>query len=118
MRPVEGVNVTRPGFDRRPPRSLDSPGNFEGEFVEIVLALVPVDLPFAHEPPKIAIGGNVVEPMIVHAEMRDMRSHALNRVVTSDFEESGVASDIELQKSRPKLKPLRPFCPTSRRVFS
>src|SRR5687768_5878855 len=102
MRPVEGVNVTRPGFDRRPSRGLDSAGNFEGEFVEIFFPLFPVDLPFAHEAPKVAVSGNIVEAMIMHAEMGHVRSHALNRVVTSDFEESGVASDIELQKSRPE----------------
>ena len=84
--------------------------------MEILLALVERDSPLVHQPKQIAEGGNVVEAVVVHADMRDMLGHVFARSFAADGEKPSVAGGVKLQQRRAKLEPLRPFRPAARRV--
>src|ERR1051325_6500385 len=99
--------------DLCPPRSLDSARNLQGQLVEILLAFVEWNFSLPHQPPQISVGGDIVEPVVVHAQVRDMRGHPLNRVAPSEFEKSIVSGRVELQQRRAVLKSLRPFRPAA-----
>src|SRR3989454_12430808 len=81
---------------RRPPRSTLFP------YTTLFRSL-------AHQAKQIAIGGDVIEAVIVHADVRHVRGHALNRVAPPDFKETLVAGRIELQQRRTKLETLGPL---------
>lgn len=115
---VERVDEAGVLRDLGPARGLNGAGNFEGEFVKIVFAIVPVDFAFAHEAPKISVGRDVVEAVIVDADVRDVRGHFLDSVRAAGFEEFSVAGGVELEQSRAELEALGPFGPTARGVFS
>src|SRR5262249_7179452 len=69
-----------------------------------------------HEPAQVAVGGDVVETMIVHADMGDVDGHVLEDPAPAQFQEARLSGRLELQKSRTKLKALRPLGPTARRI--
>src|SRR5688572_32942709 len=62
---VERMNESSPIGEFRPSRRLDSSRNFQGQFVEILLAFIEGNLSLPHQAPKISVRGNVVETMIV-----------------------------------------------------
>src|SRR4051812_39640978 len=77
VRAVEGVNVaavTKPG----PPSGLHSAGDFEREFAKITFLLVLRNFALLHQTKQIAVRRNIVKPMVVHADVRDMGSHVLD----------------------------------------
>ena len=100
-----------------PSRRLHRATDFERQFVKFLFAVVPLDLPFAHQPQKISIRGNVVESVIVHTDVRDMRGHPFNGAAPANFQETLVAHRVELQQRRAVLKTLRPLRPAARSVF-
>ena len=56
--------------------------------------------------------------MVVHADVGDMRGHALDRVAPSNFQKPLLAGRVELQQGRAELEALRPFRPAARGVFA
>src|ERR1051326_758204 len=118
MWPVKGIDVSAAARNLCPARSLDCAGDFEREFVEIVLALVVRDFALAHESPEISVGGNVIKSVVMHANVGDVRSHSLNRLPSAKFQELLLSGGIELQQGGTELEPLRPFGPTSRSVLA
>ena len=73
---VEGVDVAAAVGGAGPAGGLDGAGDLEGEFVEVLLAVVVRDFSFAHQAQQVAIGGHIVETVIVHAHVREVRGHA------------------------------------------
>src|SRR5262249_36277906 len=52
----------------------------------------------------------------MHAGVRNVRGHLLNRPRPPNFQKLFLSRGIELEQSRSKLKTLRPFRPTARCV--
>ncbi len=52
---------------------------------------------FAHQPPKIAIGADIVKAMIVNANVRQMRRHYRQRPLAAQLQESFVGRRVELK---------------------
>src|SRR5689334_21802233 len=86
--------------------------------MEILFALVERNFAFAHQSPEVSVRRNIVEPMIVHAKVRNVRGHQLYRVFSAKLQKLAFASRIELQQRRSELKPLCPFSPPARGVFA
>ena len=118
MRAVERVDESAAIVNPRPARSLHRAGNFQRQFVKIPFALVKRDCSLVHHAKQVAIGGNVVETVVVHADVRDVRGHAFDRVAPAEFQKPLLAGRVELQQRRSKLKALRPFRPPPRGVFA
>jgi hypothetical protein len=72
----------------RPARGLDGAGGLEGEFVEVFFPRVVGDEALAHEAEEIAVGADVVEAVVVDADVGDVRRHEVDRVAAADVEET------------------------------
>ena len=118
VRAVERVDITPAVRGGRPARRLHRPGDLQRQLVEVLLALVERDLALAHQPPQVPVGGDVVEAVIVHADVRHVRGHELDGLAPPDFQEALLAGGIELQQRRAELEPLRPLRPAARGVFA
>ena len=116
VRPVERVDVAFAAGQLRPAGRLHRAGNLQGEFVKMLFVLVERNLPLAHQAQQIAVGGQVVEPVVVHADGRDLRGHPLHRFAPADLQETFVGRGVELQNGRAVLKSLRPLRPAARGV--
>ena len=103
--------------DRRPACGLHRARDLERQLVKLHLAWVGIDLSLAHEAAQVSVGRDVVEPVIVHADVRDVRGHALHCPPAADFQKPLIAGRVELQHRRAELKSLRPLCPTARGVL-
>ncbi len=110
VRAVERVDEPA-ARDRRPPRGLDGAAHLQRQLVELALPLGRVDPAFARETPERAVGADVVESVVVHADMRQMRRHALDRPRAAEIEERAVAGGVELQQRGAELEALRPLGP-------
>ena len=117
VRAVERINVAA-ARNVRPARGLHCAGDLEREFVKLHLARAVGDLPLAHEPPKVAVGRDVVEAVIVHAGVRHVRGHVLHRAFVADLQKPLVAGGVVLQHGRAELKALRPLGPAARGVLA
>jgi hypothetical protein len=62
---------------------------------------------------QVAIGAHVVEPVVVHADVRDVGCHQLERSLATDAEHLLVAGRVELQDGCAELETLRPFGPSA-----
>ena len=118
VRAVERINVAPAAGDLGPARGLHGPGAFEGEFVEIPFPGVGGNASLHHETEKISVGGNVVESMIMHADVGDVVGHAPAGAGTSELEEFFVAGGVVLQDGGAVNKPLGPLGPAAGGVFS
>jgi hypothetical protein len=115
---VEGVDVAGAGGELRPARGLDGAGGLEGEDVEVLFPLVVGDEFFAHEAEEIAVGADVVEAVVVDADVGDVGRHEVDGVAAADVEEGFVAGDFELVERAAELEALGPFGPAARGVFA
>src|SRR4051812_44201891 len=118
MRPVERVDepfsIRCPG----PARRLNRTGNFQGQLPQVLLRGRRVQFSLAHQPPEIAVRGDVVEPVIVDTNVRQVRRHSVQSRASTTLEKPLLACRIELQQSRTILKTLRPLGPTTGRVLA
>ena len=71
-----------------------------------------------HQAQEIAVGADVVEAVVMHAGMGDVRGHEVDGVAPADVEERLVPRDLELIDRRAELEALRPFRPAARGVFA
>src|SRR5438876_7638782 len=111
MGTIERVDEPATVVNPRPARRLDRAGDFQRQFVKVLLPLVERNFTFAHQAEQIAEGGDIVESVIVDADVREVGRHALEGVAPADFQERFLAGGIELQQRRAELKPLRPLGP-------
>ena len=115
MGAVERVDETAVG-QRRPAARLDGAAHFQGELVEPQLPVARGHAPFARQPPQRAVGADVVEAVVVHAHVGEVRGHALHCARSSEVEEGDVTGRVELQQRRSELEALRPLCPAARLI--
>ena len=99
--------------DRRPSRRLYRARDLECQFIKLHLTRVVVNLSLAHEPAQVSISRHVVEPVVMHADVGDMRGHMLHRTPAAYFQKPLISGCIKLQHCRAKLKPLRPLRPAA-----
>ena len=66
----------------------------------------------------VAVRADVVEAVIVHAHVGQVRRHPLERAGAAEIEEPRVVGRIELQQRGAELKPLGPLGPAARLVAS
>src|SRR5690349_1207998 len=66
---------------------------------------------FVDKPQQVSVGADVIEAMIVNADVREMGSHHAERSLTAKFEKTVIAGRIKLQERRAVLKSLRPLGP-------
>ena len=101
-----------------PARCLYGSGNLQSQHIKILLTLIEGNLPLAHQPPEISVSGNIIEPMIMDADVRNMWRHEFNSFRPANLEESLLARGVELEQSRAELESLRPFSPPPRGIFA
>jgi len=51
-----------------------------------------IGIALAHQPQEIAVSGNVIEPVVVHTDVRDVRRHAVNRSAPANLKKSLAAT--------------------------
>ena len=112
---VERVDVAAIG-QPGPPFRLHRAADLQGELVEAQLPGRRVDPALARQPPQPAVGADVVEPVVVHADVRQVRRHPLDGARPAQLQEFSVAGGVELQDCRAELKSLSPFRPAARLV--
>ena len=78
VRAVERVDEAA-GRQPRPAPRLDGAADFQRELVEAPLPVARLDAPLARQPPEIAVGADVVEAVVVDADVGEVRRHALDR---------------------------------------
>ncbi|MDB6027473.1 MAG: hypothetical protein JWM68_3696 [Verrucomicrobiales bacterium] len=118
VRSVEGINVAELGRDLGPTGGLDGAGEFEGEFVEVLFPIVLGREAFVEEAQEIAVGADVIEAVVMHADVADVRGHLLDGGVATHGEELFLAGGIELENGGAELETLRPLRPAARGVFA
>src|SRR6185369_18067878 len=90
----------------RPAARLDRAAHLQGEGVEALLPVAGLDPTFAGQAPQRAVGADVVEPVIVDADVREVRRHPIQRPGAAEIEEFALAGRVELQQRRAELEPL------------
>ena len=105
---------------RRPAVGLHRAGALEREFVEILFA--PTRRrgcgPRRISRQQVAVGADVVEPVVVHPDVGDVMRHARDGPFAAEFQERFVAGGVVLQDRRAVHEALRPFGPAARGVFA
>jgi hypothetical protein len=117
VRAIERVDVAAVGQLRPAPR-LDRAAHLQRQLVVAHLPLGRLEAPFAGEPPQVAVGTDVVEAVIVDADVGEMRRHPLEGAGAAQIEELLVAGGVELQQRRAELEALRPLRPAAGAVLS
>jgi hypothetical protein len=97
-------------------RGLDGAGDLERELGEGEFVAVQRDLALQHQPAEVAVGGDIVEPVIVDADMGDMGGHVPHGLLAAELQHGLVARRVELQEGHAELEALGPFRPTARGV--
>ena len=115
MRTVEGMDEPAV-LHWRPATRLHRAADLQRQLVEADFPIVGVDLAFARQPPERAVGADVVEAVIVDAHVRQMRRHAGDRALTTEFEKLPLAGCVELQQGGAVLEAFGPFRPSTRGV--
>ena len=91
----------------KPPRGQGGPSarlhgaaDLERELIEVHLPRRRLDAAFAGQPPQGPVGADVVEAVIVHADVREVRRHPAEGARPSQLEERAIAGRIKLQERR------------------
>ena len=131
MRAVEGIDVTQAAWhwpiaatawerrcrDQR--AACTAPLALIASLVEVQFPLVVRDASLPHQSAEIAVGGEVVEAVIVHADVGDVRWPCARRCCFRPSSSScSIAGRVERQDCAAVLKALRPFRPAARGVFA
>ena len=82
---IERVNVAAV-LDFGPAARLYGAGAFQGQFVEIPLPLIGWEAALIQQAEQITVGRDVVEAMVVDAEMADVRRHFCDRIAPAAFQ--------------------------------
>jgi hypothetical protein len=95
---------------------LHGAGDLERELGEVELVLVEGDFALQHQAAEVAVGGDIVEAVVVHAGVRDVRGHELHGLLAPELEETLVAGRVVLEERHAELEALRPLGPAARGV--
>ena len=93
-----------------------APAHLERELVEVPLPRLVGDAALVHQPPQVAVGADVVEAVVVDADVRQVRGHHGDGPLAAEPQEALVAGRVELQQGRAELEALRPLGPALGRV--
>ncbi|MBA7481356.1 hypothetical protein ES707_16826 [subsurface metagenome] len=118
MRTVEGVDVAQIVGQSCPAGRLNRSGHLQSELAERLGPTVPRSLALAVQTQKIAVGADVVEAVVVYADMADVGGHGLQGALDPSIQELFVLPRVELKKGRSKPKPLCPLGPAPCGVFA
>jgi hypothetical protein len=69
MRTVEGIDVAQVVLEAGPARGLHRSAHLQRQFIKVELPLVGGNTACEHQAAQVAIGGDVVEAVIVHPDM-------------------------------------------------
>ena len=81
-------------------RRLHGGRGLQGELVVLELLGVVRQAAFEDQPPQVAVGADVVEPVVVHAEVRDVRDHVAARALAAELQQRLVAGGVERRAAR------------------
>ncbi|MBA7588944.1 hypothetical protein ES708_31015 [subsurface metagenome] len=73
--------------------------------------LVGGDAALGHEAAQVAVGADVVEAVVVDAEVGDVRRHGCDGVCAAQVQVARIAGGVELEDLGPELEALGPFGP-------
>ena len=118
VRAVERINISMTVRGGAPASRLHGPGCLEGQFIQFAFPPVVRNASFAHQPVEIAIGADVVEAVVMNADVRHMRCHAVDRMISADLQKSLVAGRIKLKNGPTELKALGPLGPALGLILS
>ena len=93
----------------------DGAARLERELVEAP-PQSPASMRRSRQPPEDAVGADVVEAVIVHAHVRQVRRHALHGARSTQLEKRRVSRRVELQQRGAELEALRPLGPSARLI--
>ena len=116
LRPVEGIDVAAAVVGAGPAARLHGAGNLGRQFVKVPFPRVLANASLVHQAQEISVGADVVEAVIVYADMGDVCRHHLDGFALADFEKRLVTSGVVVQEGRAVLKALGPFGPSLGRV--
>src|SRR6188508_2243604 len=102
----------------RPAPGLHGAADLQRQLVEVALPLTGLEPSLARQAPEVAVGADVVEAVVVHADVREVRSHAFQRAAAPQFEEGTIVCRVKLQYGRAELEPLRPLGPAAGHVLA
>ena len=87
-------------------------------FIKRDFPLIVRDLAASHEPPQITVSRDVIESVVMHAGMGDMRCHVRDGVLSPNLQQLLIARRFKCQDRHAVLKALRPIGPAAGGVFS
>lgn len=118
VRAVEGVDESGTVGNGGPSAGLDRAGDLEGQGEAGAGVVGLLGAPGVGEAEEVAVGGDVVEAVVVDAGVADVAGHALEGVGAADVEEVLVAGGFELEELAAVLEALGPFGPAAGGVAS
>jgi hypothetical protein len=116
VRPVEGVDVAEAVEGIRPARRLNGPGHLQRQSIELRLPPVLLDAPLSHHPEKVAVGADVIEAVVVYADVGEVVCHVVHRRTPSVGEHLILAGRLVQVEGVSELKALGPLGPPPGRV--
>ncbi len=116
VRAVEGMDVAGALAKLCPPPRLHRRRALQRQLEILLLPLVWRDAPLRHQAQQVAVGGDLIEAVVVDAEMGDVRRHVAPRAGHPQCEEALLAGRIELQDRRAEFEPLSPVRPAPRLI--
>ena len=118
VRPVEGVDEAAAVLGAGPAPGLDGSGAFQRQGVEIPFPGVGGDFPLVHQPGEVAVGADVVEAVVMDAEVGEVRGHVVDDVAPGPVQAFGVAGGVELEQPPSEEEALGPFRPAPGAVLA
>ena len=112
---VEGVDEPAAVRGPGPAPRLHGAARLEGQLVEGPLPGVLGDPALVHQAQQVAVGADVVEAVIVHADVGEVRRHPLHACSACPISRNSfVPGGVELEERRAVLEALRPLGPAAR----
>ena len=118
MGSVERINVPEFRSQLRPARSLYGAACLQRKIVKVSFPLIGRKAALLKQTPEVSISADVVEPMVMHADVRKMRGHQAKRPIAADAEHFLITGGIILENRRTILESLGPLGPSPRGIFS
>ena len=116
MAAVKGVDVAQAVLEAGPAGGLHGSTRFQRQLIEVELPFVGGNAALEHQTAQIAIGGDVVEAVIVHSDVSQVFRHVTDDMPPGRGELILIAGHIEAEQGVAVLKSLRPLGPVARGI--
>jgi len=116
MAAVEGMDEAQAFGKLRPAGGLHRAAHLQSEFVKVQFPFVGFNAALQHEAAQVAVGGDVVEAVVVDSGVGQVLGHVLYRVAATKFEQLEVPHQFKTEERIAVLKAMRPLRPAPRRV--